>query len=304
MRLVFFGSAPFAVPTLRALSHCVTLVVSQPPKPVGRKGVLTDTAVAQVAKELGLPLATPAKCRAPEFIESLKLQHADLFVVAAYGQILPQALLDLPTRGSVNLHGSVLPKWRGAAPVQRSVEAGDTETGVTLMMMDAGLDTGDILSVTTTPIGPDETAGTVYDRLAALAATLAQTHLPQIIAGAHTRTPQDPDQATYAPKLTSDQGQVHATDQAVLAYNRFRAFTPVPGAWFNGPAGRIVLREARLTDQTAEPGSIVQTSPELVVALTNGALVLETVQPAGKTAMAGKQFANGARLTPGQRLID
>lgn len=304
MKVVYFGSATFAVPALRALAPHISLVVSQPPKPTGRKLVLTKTPVHLVAEELGLPVETPPKCRAPEFIEQLREKDADVFIVAAYGQILPQALLDVPRQGCFNLHGSVLPRWRGAAPVQRAVEAGDNESGVTLMAMDAGMDTGDILAIERTPISSDETAGELYDRLAEIAGEMASEWLPRLVAGDFERQKQDDDSATHAKKVVPAEGQITSNLPAKTAYDRYRGFSPTPGCWLATSSGPLKIKKASLSPAVSEPGTVVATRPDLVVALTDGSLVIEIVQPAGKPPMSGKDYANGARLQPGFRLID
>ena len=228
---------------------------------------------------------------------------ADVFVVAAYGQIVPQAVLDMPARGCINLHGSILPRWRGAAPIQRAIEAGDTESGVTLMQMDKGMDTGDIISIARTQIGKDETAGELYSRLATLAADEVEAWIEKIVAGDYPRTPQDDALATHAAKVTKDDAKLETGMQAQVAYDKFRAFTPAPGAWLETANGPLKVHSAGLLkDRSGEPGTILDEDSSLVVAFSEGALALDVVQPAGKAKMRGRDYRNGARLRTGSCL--
>lgn len=304
MRLVFFGTSAFAVPALQRLKDDVVLVVTQPDRPSGRGMETKPSDVKRAASQLGLPAETPEKCRDKAFIESLKALAPDAFVVASYGQILSKALLEVPKRGSVNLHASLLPKYRGAAPIQHAILNGETETCVTVMMMDEGMDTGDIVATQGTPIGPDETKGELHDRLALTAAELAARWLPKIIAGDFPRTPQDSTKATYAPKVTKGDAELHFDLPADKEFDRYRAFTPAPGAWVDTKLGPLKLRKVskggRASPQAA-PGTVVSTKP-FEVAFAEGSLVLVTVQPEGRKAVAGEDFANGARLSVGDCL--
>ncbi|HAY14347.1 MAG TPA: methionyl-tRNA formyltransferase [Fimbriimonadaceae bacterium] len=301
MKVVFFGTAPFAIPALEAVAGVTTLVVAQPDRPTGRGLKTAMTPVKARALELGLPVETPERCRRPEVIERLKRLDADLFVVAAYGQILPQALLDVPRYGCVNVHGSLLPAYRGAAPVQHAIWNGDAFSGVTLMRMDAGMDTGDIIAMETCAIAPDETAGELYDRLATLGGQLMTAHLATLGSGQYVATPQDHTKATMAPKILPSDAEIPADEPYDLAYRRFRAMTPVPGAWIQTVWGRLKLRDVRPVASSAPAGTVVGTRPEFVIALPGGALVLRQVQPEGKKAMRGTDFANGARIQPGNQ---
>jgi len=304
MRLIFFGTASFAVPALRALAGSVTLVVSQPDRP-GRRGMkLQPTPVKEVALELGLPVATPEKSRAPEFVEQLIAERADALVVAAYGQILSQKVLDSATRGGINLHGSILPRYRGAAPIQRCILDGETETGVCLMQMDKGMDTGDVIDIGRLDIHPDETYGELQDRLAVIAAEMAVAWMPRIVEGDYPRFPQDHERSTHAPKVEKAEAELSPMRDATLEYNRYRAFTPSPGPFLQSAHGLLRISRAKLrTDLDGEPGTVLATSPELIVSFAGGALVLDELQPEGKKRMRGSDFANGARLRPGDRLI-
>lgn len=301
MRLVFFGTATFAVPILERLAPHVVLVVTQPDQPTGRGMKVQPTPVKIAAELAGIPVIQPVKCRAKEVVELLTGLEADAFVVAAYGQILPESLLTAARRGAINFHGSILPAYRGAAPIQRAVADGVAETGVTVMQMDKGMDTGDIIAIETLAVGPEETAGELYDRLASLSGRMAKAWMPKIVAGDITAIPQNHADATYAPKITKDDAEIVFRDAARQQFNRFRSVTPAPGAFVHTAFGTLKLRRIELRSDSGEPGVILATRPELVIACTDGALALLEVQPEGKRAMSGTDFANGARIRPGMR---
>jgi methionyl-tRNA formyltransferase len=299
MRIVFFGTSDFAVPLLRAVASDTLLVVSQPDRP-GRRGMqLQASPVKRAALEIGLACQTPEKCREPDFIEHIRSLEPDILLVAAYGQILPVALLESAKCGGINLHGSVLPEYRGAAPIQRCILEGRTVTGVTVMHMAKGMDTGDIIAVEEIAIGCDETYGELQTRLADLAAMLSVKWLPQIVEGKAPRTEQNHERATLASKVTKEEARIRFTDSAQQAYNRFRAFTPSPGAYIQLDSGVLRLSKVRLTDDQGKPGEILATSPDMVVAFDSGAFKFLEIQPEGKKRMSGKDFANGARLKTG-----
>jgi methionyl-tRNA formyltransferase len=304
MRIIYFGTAAFAVPALEALASDVVLVVSQPDRPGGRGMKLQSSPVKEAAVRLGIPVETPEKSRAPEFAEVLRSLQPDILVVAAYGQILSQKVLDSAMRGGINLHGSILPHYRGAAPIQRAVLNEESETGVTLMQMDKGMDTGDSIAEVRTPIGPDETYGELQDRLSQLAADMAKTWMPRIFAGDYPRTPQDHGQATHAPKVEKVEAELSFTREAKIEYARFRAFTPSPGPYIQTRLGSIRLsRLAFHSNDNTSPGTVVQASPRLVVSFSSGALEFVELQPEGKKRMRGSDFANGARLRAGDSLL-
>lgn len=304
MRIVFFGTAGFAVPALEALASHVALVVSQPDRPSGRGMKLKASPVKVRAVELGLEVSTPEKCRAPEFVERIRSLEADALLVAAYGQILSQPLLDAAKRGGINLHGSVLPKYRGAAPIQRAILAGEVETGVTLMQMDRGMDTGDVIAIQTCPIGGDETYGELEAKLGQLAAEMATEWLPRVVMGEYPRTPQDSDAATYAPKVGRAEAELIPLRPASTEYNRFRAFTPSPGAFMNTRVGRIKLLAMRPSSlEKGAPGTIIESRTSLVIAFEDGSLELLQVQPEGKKGMSGREFANGMRFEAGTSIL-
>jgi methionyl-tRNA formyltransferase len=295
MRLVFFGTGTFAVPALRALAPHVALVVAQPDRPSGRGMRLHPAPTKLAAQELGIPVETPEKSRAPEFVERLAAERADALVVGSYGQILSQRVLDAAARGGINLHGSILPKHRGAAPIQRCLLAGETTTGITLMQMDKGMDTGDVIAVETLDIGPDETYGDLQDRLAELAARMAQDWMPRVVAGDHPRTPQNDAEATLAPKVEKAEAELVPERPAKAEYDRFRAFTPTPGAFLRTSVGLLKVSRARLLDVNGEPGTVAALGEGCAVAFVGGALELLEVQPEGKKRMTGRDFANGGR---------
>ena len=317
MKLIFFGTGTFAVPALRELRDHVVLVVTQPDRPSGRGMKPQSSAVKQVAHELDLPVESPEKLRALDFVEKLRALNADALVVASYGQILSQALLDSAKRGGINLHGSLLPKYRGAAPLQRAILNREKETGVTLMQMDKGMDTGDMIETRSTPIGPDETYGELQDRLALIAAEMAVEWMPRIVAGDYPRTPQDSSLATTAPKVEKAEAELSFNRPAIEEYARFRAFTPSPGATLTTSAGRLKISSMRWSEpptptpspsapssykgQGLTPGTVLSVNP-LIVSFAEGALELVELQPEGKKRMNGKDFANGQRLKPGTSL--
>lgn len=299
--IVYFGTAAFAVPALQAVASHVALVVSQPDKPSGRGLQLKPSPVKQAALELGLPVATPIKARDPEFIAEIEALGADFLLVAAYGQILSERLLLAAKHGGINLHGSILPAYRGAAPIQRCIAEGHTETGVTLMQMDKGMDTGDMIALATTRIGPDETAGEITPRLASMAAALASQWAPRLAVGDYPRTPQDHAAATHAPKIDRIEAELHPIRDAKQEYARFRGFTPAPGAWVQTRDGDLKVTQARFNTETGTPGLVLALEP-LTVAFLNGALELHEVQPAGKRRMSGSDWARGARLQVGDAI--
>lgn len=303
MKLVFFGTSDFAVPALRAISQHVILTVSQPDRPSGRGLSRKASPVKSAALELGLEVATPEKCRDSEFLSQIQSLAPDVLLVAAYGQIMPTSLFDCALRGGVNLHGSVLPKYRGAAPIQRAILDGEPETGVTLMQMDRGMDTGDIIAIESTPIGLDETYSLLQDRLAAIAAKMAAAWLPPIASGDYARVPQDASAATYAPRVTKAEAELSFNRPAALEYNRFRAFTDRPGAWVRTRFGNLRIRQARWSPCEEASGSIVETQPSLKVAFAEGGMEWLEVQPEGKKTISGRDFANGQRLKSGDSLL-
>jgi len=303
LRIVYFGTGEFAIPPLEAIAEHTVLVVTQPDRPSGRGMSLKPSPVKRAALELGLPVETPEKSRAPEFVELIRALEADAMVVASYGQILSQALLEATQRGGINLHGSILPKYRGAAPIQRAILEGETETGVTLMQMDKGMDTGDVIDIVRTPIGPDETYGELQNRLASLAADQIREWLPRIVAGDYPRQPQDHESATIAPKVDRAESELRFDNEAAREYNRFRAFTPNPGTFLRIEGiGTVKLHQVGPSEGSAAPGTVLSVQPFPRIAFENGSLELIEVQPEGKKRMSGRDWINGLRLRPGENL--
>lgn len=300
MRVAYFGTAPFAVPALRALAKSVVLVVSQPDRPTGRGMKFQPSPVRTVAMELGIPTATPLRARDPEFVKTLQDLHLDALVVAAYGQILSTAVLESAACGGINMHGSILPSYRGAAPIQRCLMNGDTETGVTLMQMDRGMDTGDIIAIATVPIDPDETAGELQTRMADVAAGLVKKWMPRIVAGDFSPTPQNADLASIAAKLERSDGELAVTMPVQEAYNRFRGVTPTPGAFIETNFGRLKLTQVRRGELVGAAGAYLGSDE---VGFEGGSLKLLEVQPEGRGRMTLDAFANGLRLKLGDALV-
>jgi methionyl-tRNA formyltransferase len=305
MTIVYFGTAEFAVPPLRAVAEHVRLVVSQPDRASGRGLSVKPSPVKQAALELGIPVATPEKARSPEFVETVRNLGPDMLLVAAYGQILSKSLLATAKRGGINLHGSILPKYRGAAPIQRAVLAGEAFTGVTVMQMDEGMDTGDIIATELVSIGPDETSGELFERLAEVAARLAASWVPLIESGDYDRTPQDSSQATYAPRIEKSEAELSPFRDVVEEYNRFRAFTPSPGAFLTTKVGVVKVVKARLiAGPSPGSGKLVRMADTVALGFQQGALNLIEVKPEGKRAMGGSDFMNGLRMATGDTLVE
>jgi methionyl-tRNA formyltransferase len=315
MRVVFMGSPDFAVPPLRALlaGHEVALVVTQPDKPAGRGKHLHPPPVKEVAEAAGVPVLQPASVRRPEIVETLRATGAELCVVVAYGKILPRAVLDAFPRGCINVHASLLPAYRGAAPIQWAILRGETETGVTIMQLDEGMDTGPMLCKRSVAIAPDDTAGTLFERLAPLGAELLLEAMDGLARGALVPEPQDHARATYAPMLDKDHGAVDWTRSAAEVSCHIRGVDPWPGAFTAvGPSEhRTRLKLFRpapvaVTDAGAlagQPGEIIGVDERgLVVACGQGAVVIAEVQAAGGRRMAARAFASGHRIAPGARL--
>lgn len=292
MKIVYFGTSDFAVPALEKLAEHVVLVVTQPDRPSGRGMKLKSSPVKLKAQELGLPVETPEKARDPEFVEKIRALEADVHVVAAYGQILSTKLLETAKRGGINLHGSILPEYRGAAPIQRAIMDGKTETGVTLMQMDKGMDTGDIIDIVRTPIGPDETYGELHTRLADLASHQIEDWIDRIAAGDYPRIPQNHEEATYAAKITNEDRELRFDGEARSEYNRYRALSPTPGTFLQTSAGRLKPLKVTLTLETSEESSL---GLEFGFKFVGGKLTPEMVQPEGRNRMRYLDWLNGIK---------
>lgn len=308
MKIVFMGSAAFAVPSLHKIlesEHEVIAVITQPDKPAGRGLEITACPVAAFAREHNLFLFQPEKVRGnAEFIEKLKKLQADLFVVVAYGKILPKEVLDIPLKGCVNVHSSLLPKYRGPAPINWAIINGDTETGVTTMFMNEKMDEGDIIHYCTTSIDECETAQDLHDRLAILGSELLQQTLEAVAKNEAEPFAQPHHLQTYAPMLKREDGHINWQQPAKVVYNRFRGLTPWPGAFCFVDGKRLHIHEAAFVDEkhTEKPGSILSLDKAIVVACKTGKLYLLEVQLEGKKRMAVQDFLRGNPLTVGTLL--
>jgi methionyl-tRNA formyltransferase len=309
MRIVFMGSGAFAIPSLEAListGHEVAAVVTQPDKEKGRGREMAPPPVKPIALARGIPVLQPRRIKLPEAQEELRTLAPEMQVVVAYGQILPRTVIEIPPRGTVNVHSSLLPRYRGAAPIQWAIVNGETETGVTTMMIDEGLDTGPMLLAEATPIGDNETAPELESRLALIGARLLIQTIDRILAGTVTPQPQDHARATLAPIIEKEQGRIDWTRTAHAIGCQVRGFTPWPGTTTMLAERPLkVLRVRELADSgTESPGTLVGMDREgLIVACGEGTrLQLLEVQPESKKAMPAAAFAAGARLSPGLRL--
>jgi len=303
MKIIFFGTSEFAVPSLVAVKDHVVLVVSQPDRPSGRGLKLLASPMSSKARELGIPVLTPEKSRSPEFIEQIKSLGADLNLVAAYGQIFSARLLETSKFGSFNLHGSILPKFRGAAPIQRCLLAGELETGVSFMKMNQGMDTGDVIAISKTPIDPMEVYGTLQTRLADTAADLASKWLPRLAKGDFELQPQNSELATMAPKIEKSETIINLGGDAYQEFNRFRAFSPNPGVSLETRFGPLKIKDCHLTPASGTPGEVIAMAPDLQVAIGSRTFALIKIQPAGKSEMSGRDWANGHRLKIGDSIV-
>lgn len=300
------GTSPFAVPTLHQLiespKHTVQAVVTQPDRPSGRGGKLAASPVKEAAEAASLSLLQPEKVRAKEFAQIVRELAPEIIVVAAFGQIIPQRVLDIPPRGCLNVHGSLLPRWRGAAPMQYSLMAGDAETGVTTMMMDAGLDTGDILLQTALPLQDIEDLAMLEARLSETGANLLMETLDALERGDCPRIPQDPAGVTLSPSLPADIGLLDWNRPSDTLYNLVRGVTPKPGAYTLWQGKRLKVWRSEVVDGSDNtPGTIENIGAGgITINTSKGALRLREVQPESKGRMAGDAWARGARLVPGQ----
>jgi methionyl-tRNA formyltransferase len=313
LRIVFFGTAELACASLEALAadgkYRVTGVVTQPDRPKGRDLKPQPSPVKATALKLGLPVLQPWKARDPAFLEALRALQPDLIVVAAYGQILPPALLALPSLGCLNVHTSLLPKYRGAAPIQWAIIDGEAETGVTIMLMDAGLDTGPMLRQEATAIRPEDDARTLHDSLATMGAGLLLRVIPDFVAGKIVPQPQPVEGASYARKITKEDGRIDWQLPAARLFNRLRGLTPWPGAftWLPGEPAPVLVKVWQLqiiTGRQGEPGEILEAGREgIVVACGQDALRLISLQREGGRRLTAAEFLPGCPLRAGDRFL-
>jgi methionyl-tRNA formyltransferase len=302
MRIVFMGTPEFAVPTLTEIvgnGHEVVAVYTRAPKPAGRGQAERKSPVHEAAEGFGIPVFTPKSLKG-EAEQTVFAEHeADVAIVVAYGLLLPKPILDAPRLGCLNLHGSLLPRWRGAAPIQRAVMAGDTRTGIIVMQMEEGLDTGPMGLIEEMPIGPDMTAGELHDQMMLVGADLMGRALAALERGSLDFTPQPDDGATYAKKIEKAETRIDWSRPAAEVHNHIRGLSPFPGAWFelelNGQKARIKALRASLADFSGPPGTI---GPNLSIACGEGAVRLVTVQREGKGAMDAATFLRGAGTLP------
>jgi methionyl-tRNA formyltransferase len=306
-KLLFAGTPDFALASLRALvesGHTPIAVLTQPDRPAGRGKKLTASPVKQYALEQSLPVLQPQTLRDAEIVDTLSALQPDLMIVAAYGLLLPQSVLDIPAHGCLNVHASLLPRWRGAAPIQQAILAGDQDTGVCLMQMEAGLDTGPVFASRSIRIGDEETAGELHDRLAVMGGELLVEHLEDILSGASQAEPQDEERATYAGKIQKADARLDWSEDAATLARKVRAYNPVPGAWFEFGDERIKCWSATTIDAAeASAGTVLNAGKAGIdVACGSGSLRLTELQrpgrrriPAGEVAaqldLAGQQFA-------------
>lgn len=315
MNIVFMGTPAFAVPSLELLlenGYNVVGVVTQPDRPKGRKKILMPTPVKEAALRHGLPVMQPEKLRQAEAVAEVAAWKPDLIVTAAFGQILPKAVLDLPVYGCLNVHGSLLPKYRGGAPIQRSIINGESETGVTLMYMAEGLDTGDMIATVSIPISDEDNSGTIFEKLSHVGAKLLIEQLPDVIAGKASRTPQNDDESTYAKNLSREDEKINWASSSTNIFNQIRGLSPFSGGFtmWNNEVFKVweVQNPKHVTstntDLTYEPGTVIGLTKEgIEVSTGDGSVFLTKVQPAGKKAMDANQFMLGGVMKKGTVLL-
>jgi methionyl-tRNA formyltransferase len=303
-RIVFMGTPPFAVKSLEACLELgeVVAVVTQPDKPKGRGQEVAFSAVKTFALSQGLSVLQPAKIRGTDFVEALAALSPDVAVVTAYGKILPKDVLQTPTFGCVNVHASLLPRFRGAAPIQWAIASGDAKTGVCLMRMDEGMDTGPVIDRAELSIGPFDTSATLHDALAALGGVVLKRSLPRYLSGELTPVAQAAAGVVMAPMIRKEDGALDFTKTAVELERRLRAFTPWPGAFTTLDGALFKVHAATVLTGTAEPGTVLSASPAgIEVACGQGSLLLTSVQLEGKRVMTAHEFLSGNKILAGTR---
>ena len=303
-RIVFMGTPAFAVPSLEACLAVgqVVAVVTQPDKPKGRGQEVQPPPVKVRALEAGVPVLQPPRIRGTPFAEGLRALRPDVCVVTAYGKILPADVLGAAPFGCVNVHGSLLPRFRGAAPIQRAVAAGDVETGVCLMQMDEGMDTGPVLAVRRLPIGPADTSATLHDALSVLGGQLLREDLPRYLAGELHAVPQPTEGVVMAPRIEKEEGRLDFTRPAAELERRLRAFTPWPGAFTTLEGQLLKVHAVEVGTGRGVPGTLLRADTSaLEVACGEGSLLLRELQPEGKRRMGAQEFLASRKLQPGMR---
>jgi methionyl-tRNA formyltransferase len=296
MRIVFIGTGEIGVPSLRALlnsEHEVVAVVTQPDKPVGREQRIEPPPIKKEIAKTRIPILQPARIKDQRAIEAIRDLAPDVIVVVAYGQILPRDVLAIPHLACLNLHASLLPRWRGAAPIQAAIAAGDCETGITTMYMDEGLDTGDILLQRRVEILPNDSGGSLHDRLAQIATEALLESLRLVAPGNAPRISQDNARATYAPKLKREHGQIDWSESAEAIERRIRAYNPWPGAFMKVADQNLKIFSASVVELNGRPGEILRSDKDLIVAAGKGALSLAELQLEGKRRMSAAEFLRG-----------
>lgn len=308
MNIVFMGTPDFAVPSLLQLlehDYNVVGVVTQPDRPKGRKRVLTPPPVKETALKAGIPVMQPERLRNPEAVAALAEWQPDLIVTAAYGQILPKEVLDMPRLGCINVHASLLPRYRGGAPIHHAIMNGETKTGVTIMYMAEGLDTGDMISQVEVPITEEDNVGTMFEKLAHAGAKLLIETLPDLIAGRAPRIPQQESEATYAPNITREQEKIDWSRSAREIFNQVRGLNPWPVAYTLWDGEVMKVWACKILDESTQhtpqaPGTVLALKPEGIdVSCGSGVVRLTMVQPAGKKAMAAADFVRGGNMKEG-----
>ncbi|WP_305988905.1 methionyl-tRNA formyltransferase [Roseibium sp. MMSF_3544] len=309
LRVVFMGTPDFSVPTLIEIvgqGHEVVACYSQPPRPAGRGMDLKKSPVHETAESFGIPVSTPKSLKDQEEQAKFADLNADVAVVVAYGLLLPKAVLDAPQFGCLNLHASKLPRWRGAAPINRAIMAGDSETAVQVMRMEEGLDTGPVCMSETVTITSAMTAGDLHDQLSALGGDLMVRALAALSRGALGEQPQAEDGITYAAKLSKQETRIDWSKTAEEVHNHIRGLSPFPGAWCEMPLGskpeRVKILRSSLAEGGGAPGEVLSTTDAPIVACATGAVQLDQVQRAGKKAVSGQEFLRGASLSDGTLL--
>jgi len=296
MRIVFIGTGEIGVPTLRALlnsEHEVLAVVTQPDKPIGREQRIEPPPIKKAIAKTSIPILQPARIKDQQATEQIRSLTPDVIVVVAYGQILPRDMLEIPRHACLNLHASLLPRWRGAAPIQATIAAGDCGTGITVMYMDEELDTGDILLQRSVEILPNDTGGSLHDRLAQIAPDALLESLRLVAARNAPRIAQDNARATYAPKLKREHGQIDWSESAEAIERKIRAYNPWPGAFMKVDHQNLKVFSASVVDLNGQPGEVLRSDKDLIVAAGKGALSLTEVQLEGKRRMTAAEFLRG-----------